>query len=79
MDELLLTTMLMGYYENIRYSVAGVEPPVKKVDAVGSSFTNVFCHYEGAMGLVEIRQKSSQVRDVTLDKVARRQLVSDYP
>ena len=77
MDELLLTTMLMGYFENIRYPVAGAETAVREVDAVGSSFTNVFCHYEGAMGLVEIRRKwSNEVTDVTLDKVARRQIVS---
>jgi len=76
MDELLLTTMLMGYFENIRYSVAGVETPVKKIDAVGSRFTNVFCHYEGAMGLVDIRREGSEVTDITLDKVARRQIVS---
>jgi len=76
MDQLLLTTMLMGYFENIRYSVVGVEPPVKKADAVGSRFTNVFCHYEGAMGLVDIRRRSSEVTDITLDKVARRQIVS---
>jgi hypothetical protein len=77
MDELLLTTMLMGYFENIRYSISMVETSVKKVDAVGSSFTNVFCHYEGAMGLVEIRRRCSEVTDITLDKVARRQIVSD--
>lgn len=76
MDELLLTTMLMGYFENIRYSISVVETPVKKVDAVGSSFTNAFCHYEGAMGLVEIRRKCNEVTDLTLDKVARRQIVS---
>jgi hypothetical protein len=76
MDELLLTTMLMGYFENIRYSISGAETPVKKADAVGSSFTNVFCHYEGAMGLVEIRSRSSEATDITLDKVARRQIVS---
>ena len=76
MDELLLTTMLMGYFENIRYSISVVETPVKKVDAVGSSFTNVFCHYEGAMGLVETRRKCNEVTDLTLDKVARRQIVS---
>jgi hypothetical protein len=76
MDELLLTTMLMGYFENIRYSISGAEKPVKKADAVGSCFTNVFCHYEGAMGLIEIRRKCNEVTDVTLDKVARRQVVS---
>jgi len=76
MDELLLTTMLMGYYENIRYSITATETPVKKIDAVGSSFTNVFCHYEGAMGLVEIRRRCSETTDLTLDKVARRQIVS---
>jgi hypothetical protein len=78
MDELLLTTMLMGYFENIRYSISGAETPVKKADAVGSSFANVFCHYEGATGLVEIRRRSSEVTDITLDKVARRQIVSSH-
>jgi len=76
MDELLLTTMLMGYFENIRYSISVTETPVNKVDAVGSSFSNVFCHYEGAMGLVEIRRKCREPTDLTLDKVARRQIVS---
>lgn len=76
MDELLLTTMLMGYFENIRYSIVVADTPPQKVDAVGSSFTNVFCHYEGAMGLVEIRRRSSEATDLTLDKVARRQIVS---
>jgi hypothetical protein len=77
MDELLLTTMLMGYFENIRYSIAGAETAMRGVDAVGSSFTNVFCHYEGAMGLVETRRQCrGEDTDVTLDKVARRQIVS---
>lgn len=78
MDELLLTTMMMGYFENIRYNTGASETAVRKADAVGSRFTNVFCHYEGAMGLLKIRRECGVSNDGTLDKVARRQIVSDF-
>jgi hypothetical protein len=77
MDELLLTTMMMGYFENVRYDTGVPETAVRKADAVGSRFTNVFCHYEGAMGLLRIRRECGIGTDRTLDKVARRQIVSD--
>jgi hypothetical protein len=78
MDELLLTAMMMGYFENIRYNTGVSETSVRKTDAVGSRFTNVFCHYEGAMGLLRIRRELGGMEsDKTLDKVARRQIVSD--
>jgi hypothetical protein len=77
MDELLLTTMMMGYFENVRYSTGVNETAVRKADAVGSRFTNVFCHYEGAMGLLRIRRECGVGTDRTLDKVARRQIVSE--
>jgi hypothetical protein len=77
MDELLLTTMMMGYFENVRYSTGVTETAVRKADAVGSRFTNVFCHYEGAMGLLRIRRECGVGTDRMLDKVARRQIVSD--
>lgn len=77
MDELLLTTMMMGYFENIRFNTGAVETVARKADAVGSRYTNVFCHYEGAMGLLKIRHECGVGTDGTLDKVARRQIVSD--
>jgi hypothetical protein len=75
MDELLLTTMMMGYFENIRYATSASERAVLETDAVGARYTNVFCHYEGAMGLLRIRRESGVDTDGTLDKVARRQIV----
>jgi len=75
MDELLLTTMMMGYFENIRYSTNPLETGVRVEDAVGARYTNVFCHYEGAMGLLRIRRECGVSTDGTLDKVARRQIV----
>lgn len=75
MDELLLTTMMMGYFENIRYSTSAAEMTVRKADAVGSRFTNVFCHYEGATGLLKIRRECGVDNGYVLDKVARRQIV----
>jgi hypothetical protein len=76
MDELLLTTMMMGYFENIRYSRCASETGVRETTAVGARYTNVFCHYEGAMGLLRIRRELGVSTNGTLDKVARRQLVS---
>ena len=76
MDELLLTTMMMGYFENIRYNINTSETSVRETDAVGTRYTNVFCHYEGAMGLLRIRRECGVDTDATLDKVARRQIVS---
>jgi hypothetical protein len=76
MDELLLTTLMMGYFENIRYNNNTSELGVRKTDAVGARYTNVFCHYEGAMGLLWIRRASGVNTDSILDKVARRQIVS---
>lgn len=77
MDELLLTTMMMGYFENIRYNTGASNAVVRKADAVGSRFTNVFCHYEGATGILQVRRESSEATDMALDKVARRQIVSN--
>ena len=76
MDELLLTTMMMGYFENIRYAASASERVPLETDAVGTRYTNVFCHYEGAMGLLRIRRESGVKTDGILDKVARRQIVS---
>lgn len=76
MDELLLTTMMMGYFENIRYNTVTPATPVRNMDAVGSRFTNVFCHYEGATGLLRVRRECSVGNGDVLDKVARRQIVS---
>lgn len=75
MDELLLTTMMMGYFENIRYSTCVSETGIRERTAVGARYTNVFCHYEGAMGLLRIRREVGVDTDGTLDKVARRQIV----
>jgi hypothetical protein len=75
MDELLLTTMMMGYFENIRYSTCVSEIGARERTAVGARYTNVFCHYEGAMGLLRIRREFGVDTDRTLDKVARRQIV----
>ena len=75
-DELLLTTMMMGYFENIRYSRCASETGSRETTAVGARYTNVFCHYEGAMGLLRIRRELGVSTNKTLDKVARRQLVS---
>lgn len=75
-DELLLTTMLMGYFENTRYNVRNGEIADRKEDAVGSRFENVFCHYEGAMGLLRVRHERHNGGDLTLDRVVRRQIVS---
>lgn len=77
-DELLLTTMMMGYFENIRYNTGTSDAIARKADAVGSRFTNVFCHYEGATGILKVRRESSGITDMALDKVARRQIVSDF-
>ena len=74
-DELLLTTMMLGYFENIRYSTCASETGARERNAVGARYTNVFCHYEGAMGLLRIRREFGVDTDGTLDKVARRQLV----
>lgn len=76
MDELLLTTMLMGYFENIRFNVGLSELSGHKTDAVGSRFTNVFCHYEGAMGLLRVRRERGGNSEDVLDKAVRRQIVS---
>lgn len=76
MDDLLLTTMLMGYFENIRFNVVTSESNGHQTDAVGSRFTNVFCHYEGAMGLLKVRRERCDGSDTELDKVVRRQIVS---
>jgi hypothetical protein len=65
--------MMMGYFENIRYATNASERTARKTDAVGTRYTNVFCHYEGAMGLLRIRRDIDA--DATLDKVARRQIV----
>ena len=75
MDELLLTTMMMGYLENIRYSTCVSETGAQERTAVGARYANVFCHYEGAMGLLRIRRESGVDTDGILDKVARRQIV----
>lgn len=76
MDALLLTTIMMGYFENIRYKVDPSETAVRKDDAVGSRFTNVFCHYEGAVGLMKVRRERADKANLTLDRVVRRQIVS---
>lgn len=76
MDALLLTTIMMGYFENIRYSVDASKTAVRQDDAVGSRFTNVFCHYEGAVGLMKVRHERADKSNLTLDRVVRRQIVS---
>ncbi|KAM0720496.1 hypothetical protein Q7P37_004632 [Cladosporium fusiforme] len=75
MDELLLTAMLMGFFENIRFNVGLSEPSENKTDAIGSRFLNVFSHYEGAMGLLRIRRERSDESDLDLDKAVRRQII----
>jgi hypothetical protein len=75
MDELLLTTMMMGYFENVRYNNNVPENGLREMCATGARYTNVFCHYEGAMGLLRIRRECGVNTDGTLDKVARRQIV----
>jgi hypothetical protein len=75
MDELLLTTMMMGYFENVRYNNNVSENGLREMCATGARYTNVFCHYEGAMGLLRIRRECGVNTDGTLDKVARRQIV----
>lgn len=75
MDELLLTTMAMAYFENIRFKNSSSERGVREKDMLGTRYTNVFCHYEGAMGLLRIRRECGIGTDRTLDKVARRQIV----
>ncbi|KAI1204418.1 uncharacterized protein F4807DRAFT_465652 [Annulohypoxylon truncatum] len=79
--EILVTAMLMAFYENIMYgherhhsrkkdSSSSWDP-----DITGSRFWENICHHKGAAGLLKLRQERGWTPDLPLERAARRQLV----
>ncbi|KAI1136295.1 hypothetical protein F5Y05DRAFT_117244 [Hypoxylon sp. FL0543] len=78
-DEVLVTTMLMAFYENVMYAEerhrsqnqdSSLDP-----DVVGSRFWEKVCHHEGAAGLLKLRQERGWTPNLALERAARRQLI----
>ncbi|KAI1455593.1 hypothetical protein F4805DRAFT_468625 [Annulohypoxylon moriforme] len=79
--EILVTAMLMAFYENIMYgherhhnrkrdSSSSWDP-----DVTGSRFWENISHHAGAAGLLKLRQERGWTPDLPLERAARRQLV----
>ncbi|KAI2609212.1 hypothetical protein GGR54DRAFT_389078 [Hypoxylon sp. NC1633] len=80
-DELLVTTMLMAYYENVMYGderhlVREREATLSmESHVVGARFWEDVCHHEGAAGLLKLRQQREWTPNLPLDRAVRRQLI----
>ncbi|KAI1104373.1 hypothetical protein F4804DRAFT_192916 [Jackrogersella minutella] len=78
--ELLITAMLMAFYENIMYGDARhytrkESPSSSDADIIGSQFWENVCHHRGAAGLLKLRQERGWEPDLPLERAARRQLI----
>ncbi|KAI0891652.1 hypothetical protein F4806DRAFT_297856 [Annulohypoxylon nitens] len=78
--EILVTAMLMAFYENIMYGHERHHSP--KIDSsswdpdiTGSRFWENISHHKGAAGLLKLRQERGWTPDLPLERAARRQLV----
>ncbi|KAF2476004.1 uncharacterized protein BDR25DRAFT_212412 [Lindgomyces ingoldianus] len=76
-DQLLITIMLMGTYENIMWGLNPHNPqnPSCSSDEVGSRFWQNVCHHKGAAGLLRLRQLRRLPKNLPLDRVVRRQII----
>ncbi|KAI1408379.1 hypothetical protein F5Y13DRAFT_111593 [Hypoxylon sp. FL1857] len=78
-DEVLVTTMLMAFYENIMYGDerhhSQNQGSIPDPDVVGSRFWKKVCHHEGAAGLLKLRQEHGWTPNLALERAARRQLI----
>lgn len=75
-DHLLITIMLMGFYENVMYQGQGhallPSTSTPAADEVGSRFWKTFCHHEGALSLLKLRHERP---NIPLDGAVRRQIL----
>ncbi|KAI2467975.1 hypothetical protein F4781DRAFT_432816 [Annulohypoxylon bovei var. microspora] len=78
--EILVTTMLMAFYENIMYGHERHHNRKKDssssdTDIIGSRFWENISHHKGAAGLLKLRQERGWTPDLPLERAARRQLM----
>ncbi|TPX12352.1 uncharacterized protein E0L32_006999 [Thyridium curvatum] len=75
LDDLLMASMLMAYYENTMFSFQSDRPHATRQDKVGSRFWKNFAHHQGAAVLLKLRREKGMRANLALDKVVRRQIV----
>ncbi|KAI1389265.1 uncharacterized protein F4822DRAFT_195033 [Hypoxylon trugodes] len=79
-DELLLTTMLLAHYENMRYQSQTQEQDESPLayGVTGFRFWKDVCHHCGAAGLLKLRRERGWSPNLPLDRSVRRQLIRTY-
>lgn len=75
-NDLLLTIMIMAFYENVAFSRQSVDQAEAPTTAIGSRFWRTTCHHEGAIGLLKLRQQRGMDFNVAAIRAVRRQVVS---